>query len=171
MEKAVTEFLVLLLFPAMIITAAVTDIFTMKISNWISLILIVGFTLTAILTGMSGSELLSHIGAGILVLAVGFGLFCFGLIGGGDAKFLASVALWFGLQDILPLILVTALLGGPLCVFLFFMRKYPLPKWVEGEKWAERLHQKDAGAPYGVAISAAALILYAETPIMKALGT
>ncbi|MGI9371195.1 MAG: A24 family peptidase [Hyphomicrobiales bacterium] len=165
------EFLVLLLFPALIITAAVTDIFTMKISNWISLILIASFALTAWMTGMSGSLLLSHLAGGGLVLAVGFGLFCFGLIGGGDAKFLASVSLWFGLHDILPLILVTTLLGGPLCVFLIYMRKFPLPNWVAGEEWAERLHKKDSGAPYGVAISAAALILYAETPIMRTLGT
>lgn len=162
------EILVLLVFPALIIAAAVTDIFTMTISNWISIILIAAFVLAAFLTGLSGSEILSHLAAGFLMLTIGFTLFCFNLIGGGDAKFLAAIALWFGFQDILSLVLVTALFGGPLCVVLVLLRKHPLPDWIAKQEWAKRLHSEENGAPYGVAIAAAALVLYADTPVMEA---
>jgi prepilin peptidase CpaA len=169
-EEALAEILILILFPALIIAAAVTDIFTMTISNWISIILVAAFAATAVLTGMSGNNILLHFAAGGLVLAVGFTMFCFGLVGGGDAKFLAAIALWFGFQQILPLIFYTAIIGGPLCIAMVYARQFPLPNWVAGQEWAERLHSKETGAPYGVAIAAAALVLFAETPAMKAIG-
>ena len=162
------DIVVLLVFPALIIAAAVTDIFTMTISNWISIILVAAFGMAAYLTGMSGSEVMSHLAAGFLVLCVGFALFCFNLIGGGDAKFLAAIALWFGFGDILSLLMVTALFGGPLCLLLVILRKHPLPGWFAEQEWAKRLHSKDTGAPYGVAIAAATLVLYADTPVMEA---
>ena len=37
-----------------------------------------------------------HFAAGALVLAVTFGLFAMGGMGGGDAKLLAATALWMG---------------------------------------------------------------------------
>ena len=164
------DILILLLFPALIIAAAVTDIFTMTISNWISIILVAAFAATALVTGMSAHDALMHFAAGGLVLAIGFTLFCFRLIGGGDAKFLAAVALWFGFGKVLPLIFATAMIGGPLCIALVYSRQFPLPRWALGLDWAERLHSKETGAPYGVAIAAAALLLFPGTPVMKALG-
>ena len=171
MENDLADFLILLLFPALLITAAATDIFTMKISNWISLVLIVSFGLAAWLAGLPGATIISHVAACTLVLAIGFTLFAFNLIGGGDAKFLAAVALWFGFSSLLPLIFVTAIFGGVLCATLVFIRIWPLPDWLLRNEWIKRLHNKSVGAPYGVAISAAALVLYAETPIMKSFGT
>jgi len=166
MEKALINFITLMVFPALLIAAAVTDIFTLKISNWISLILVVGFVTTATFTSMSGTAVLSHLAACGLILIIGFGLFSFNLIGGGDAKFLSAIALWFGLNGLIPLILITSLIGGVLCIILVFMRMHPLPKWASKQEWARRLHSKETGAPYGVAIAAAALVLYAETPLM-----
>ena len=46
----------------------------------------------------------------------------------------------------------------------------PLPALLAGQDWVERLHQKDAGVPYGIALAAAALAVYPDTPWMKALG-
>jgi prepilin peptidase CpaA len=41
----------------------------------------------------------------------------------------------------------------------------PLPDFLVGRQWAERLHQH-AGIPYGVALAAAALIVYPQTDWM-----
>jgi prepilin peptidase CpaA len=49
-------------------------------------------------------------------------------------------------------------------------RMLPLPQLLRGRSWAERLHSKDAGVPYGVALAAAALLLYPDTIWMKPLG-
>jgi prepilin peptidase CpaA len=37
--------------------------------------------------------------------------------------------------------------------------------------WLTRLHSPKEGVPYGIALAAAGLLLYPETPFMAALGT
>jgi prepilin peptidase CpaA len=76
----------LLFFPSLMAFAAVSDLFTMTISNRVSLALAVGFAVLALLSGMGFSEILLHFGAGALVLVVAFGCFAMGWVGGGDAK-------------------------------------------------------------------------------------
>jgi len=46
------------------------------------------------------------------------------------------------------------------------MRSAPLPDWLARHDWAQRLHGKDAGVPYGIALAAAALAVYPQTPWM-----
>ena len=60
----------LTLFPAVMAFAASSDLFTMTIANWVSIILVAGFGLLAALTGMGASDLLSHVGAAAAVLTV-----------------------------------------------------------------------------------------------------
>ena len=45
----------------------------------------------------------------------------------------------------------------------------PLPRLLAGQAWAERLHRSDAGVPYGIALAAAALLVYPDTIWMKAI--
>jgi len=45
-----------------------------------------------------------------------------------------------------------------------------LPHLLAGRDWAERLHRGDGGVPYGVALAAAALLVYPQTEWMTALG-
>src|ERR1700716_2159967 len=86
----------LLIFPSVMAFAASSDLFTMTISNRISLILVAGFAMLAVGSGMPASEMLQHAGAGGLVLAVTFVFFLRGWVGGGDAKLAAATALWLG---------------------------------------------------------------------------
>jgi prepilin peptidase CpaA len=55
---------------------------------------------------------LSAVVAGLLVLIVGTVPFSLGAIGGGDVKLLAACATVFGLTELLPLVIYTALIGG-----------------------------------------------------------
>src|SRR3974377_973290 len=89
----------LLLFPALMAFAAASDLFTMTISNRVSLALVACFLVLAPLTGMGPSEMLLHFGAGAIVLVAAFGCFAMGWIGGGDAKIAAAAALWFGFSQ------------------------------------------------------------------------
>src|SRR3954447_26879614 len=91
----------LLLFPALMAFAAASDLFTMTISNRVSLALAAGFLALALLSGMGGYDMLSHIGAGATVLVVAFCCFAMGWVGGGDAKVAAGAALWFGFAHLL----------------------------------------------------------------------
>src|ERR1700744_5421200 len=88
----------LLLFPALMLFAAASDLFTMTISNRVSLILAAGFLVLAPLTGMAFHEITSHLAAGASVLVIAFACFAMGWIGGGDAKLAAAAALWVGFE-------------------------------------------------------------------------
>jgi prepilin peptidase CpaA len=39
-----------------------------------------------------------------------------------------------------------------------------------GQEWAVRLHQVDAGVPYGIALALAALLVYPDSIWMKPFG-
>ena len=160
----------LLLFPALMAFAASSDLLTMTISNRVSLILVGGFFALALAGGTSPADILSHLGAAGLVLAVAFGFFARGWIGGGDAKLAAATALWLGFDHLLPYLIYAGLLGGVLTVALLQFRMAPLPNWLARMEWVQRLHGKDAGVPYGIALAAAALAVYPDTQWM-ALGT
>ena len=84
----------LLLFPALMAFAAASDLLNMTISNRISLALVAGFAVLAVVCGLSPQTIAAHAATGLLVLAIGFALFARGLVGGGDAKLAAAAALW-----------------------------------------------------------------------------
>ena len=165
-----TDAIRLLLFPAMMAFAASSDLFTMTISNRVTLALVGGFFALALVTGMGGWDVLSHVGAAFAVLAVTFTFFAFGWIGGGDAKLAAATALWLGFDHLLTYLIYASLFGGALTLLIIQFRLTPLPVLLVGKEWVERLHRKDSGVPYGIALAAAALAVYPDTPWMKALG-
>jgi prepilin peptidase CpaA len=159
----------LMLFPALMAFAAVSDLFTMTISNRVSLALVAGFLALALLGGMSSSDILSHVGAGATVLAVAFGCFAMGWIGGGDAKLAAAAALWFGFAELMNYLLYASLFGGALTLLLLQFRQWPLPYALTGQGWLDRLHAKDSGIPYGIALAIGALMIYPDTEWVKAI--
>jgi len=158
----------LLLFPALMAFAAASDLITMTISNRISLLLGAGFIVLALLSGMSLHEMLSHAGAGLAVLAVAFLCFAMGWIGGGDAKVAAAAALWFGFGNLLEYLVYVSLFGGALTLLLLQFRQWPLPAALHGQSWLMRLHSKESGIPYGIALALGALLIYPETDWVKA---
>lgn len=156
-----------LLFPALMAFAASSDLFTMTISNRVSLALVGGFFFLACATGMSAGEIGVHVGAGLAVLAVVFVLFARGWVGGGDAKLVAATSLWFGFDQLPPYLLDSALLGGLLTLGIIGFRLVPLPQALMRWAWVARLHRKDEGVPYGIALAVAALLVYPDTVWMK----
>lgn len=159
----------LLLFPALMAFAAASDLFTMTISNRVSLVLVAGFFVLAFAGGMAPYELLSHVGAGALLLIAAFTCFAMGWMGGGDAKVTASVALWFGFAQLMDFLLYASLFGGALTLLLLQFRQWPLPYGLAGQTWLARLHAKESGIPYGIALALGALIVYPETEWVKAI--
>lgn len=158
----------LLLFPALMAFAAASDLFTMTISNRISLLLVAGFAVLAAFGGLSLQEVLSHMGAGAVVLVVAFGCFAMGWIGGGDAKLAAATALWFGFDHLMPYLLYASLVGGALTLLIIQFREFPLPRLLLSQPWLLRLHDKRVGIPYGIALAIGALMIYPDTAWMKA---
>ena len=165
-----TEAIRLTLFPALMAFAASSDLLTMTIANRVSIILIGGFVLLAVLSGLSGAEIVSHLGAAAIVLAVAFTCFACGWIGGGDAKLAAATALWLGFGHLFDYLIYASILGGALTLLIVQFRTLPLPHILIGKEWAERLHREGGGVPYGIALAAAALLIYPQTEWMTALA-
>ena len=158
----------LLLFPALMAFAAASDLFTMTISNRVSLALAAGFLVLAVLSGMGFYDILTHIGAGAAVLTAAFACFAMGWIGGGDAKVAAAAALWFGFDHLLNYLVYASLFGGALTLLLLQFRQWPLPYPLAGQAWLLKLHAKESGIPYGIALAIGALLIYPETDWIKA---
>ena len=158
----------LLLFPALMAFAAASDLFTMTISNRISLLLLGGFVVLAVSGGMGLHDVGSHAGAGLTVLVVAFACFAFGWVGGGDAKLAACCGLWFGFAHLLDFLVYASLFGGALTLFLLQARQWPLPQALGGQPWLMKLHDKETGIPYGIALALGALMVYPETEWIRA---
>ena len=160
----------LLLFPALMAFAASTDLFTMKISNRVPLILAAGFCVLAALDGMPLIEVGNHLAAAMVVLLVCFVFFARGWIGGGDAKLAAATALWLGWAQLYEYLVVASIFGGVLTFLLLEFRRRLLPPLLASQAWVARLHEPNGGVPYGIALAAAALVVYPSTAWMKAAG-
>jgi prepilin peptidase CpaA len=160
----------LLLFPALMAFAAASDLLTMTISNRVSLALVAGFLILAVAGGMGLPDILSHIGAGATVLVVAFSCFAMGWVGGGDAKVASTVALWFGFAHLMNYLLYASVFGGALTLLLLQFRQWPLPYALTGQAWLMKLHAKESGIPYGIALATGALMIYPETEWVKAIN-
>lgn len=85
-----------------------------------------------------------QIGLALLVLAVCAALFAMRVLGGGDVKLLAALALWVPPATFADLVLVMALAGGGLAAAMLVLRGRMAP-------------DAPASIPYGIAIAAGGL--------------
>ena len=154
--------------PILAIIAAVHDLTTMKIPNWISIALVVGYFPAALALGLPLSVVGVSAGMALAALFIGAGMFAVNWIGGGDAKLLAAATLWMGLSGTLHFLLYTGLAGGAFCMVLLTARSR-LPILAQaGPGWMMRLMQPKGDIPYGVAIAIGALLAYPASPLMAA---
>ena len=164
----IPEFVVLVLVPAALIAAAAWDIASFTIPNFLQAVLLAGFAIFAVFTRMPIVTLGWHLAAALMGLFVGFLLFARGLVGGGDAKLFACVALWFGFPDILSYAVIASLFGGVLTLFLLVFRRLPLPQLLARQAWLSRLHDHKSGVPYGVALASGAFAVLPYTDVFRA---
>lgn len=163
-------YLVLMTFPVAMAFAAANDLFTMRIPNRISLVLIAGFLLAALLTRMPLETFGIHVATALGVLAATFALFSLNLLGGGDAKLMAAGALWIGGAHIIEFVLFIAVFGGVLAAVILGYRRFLPEGAFTLPDWAHRLHVRGGPIPYGIAIAAAGLILFPATDLFRLLA-
>lgn len=130
--------------------AAWLDLTQRRIPNWLCGLTAVAGLAAAILLGDLG-DLGSHALHMVLALVGGMGLFALGGFGGGDAKFYAGVATWFGLGQALLLLLSVALSGLLLLIGWFIYRR------LRGIPVRRTRNGPFDGLPYGIAIAGGAI--------------
>ena len=146
-----------------------SDLLSLRIPNWIPVVIVVAFLPAAVVAGWDATAMLIQLGAGVAVLIAGVLLFAAGIMGGGDAKLLAAGAVWVGWAGLPAFLLLVALGGGVLGLALIAFRRARLPAPLEARAWAQRLHEGASPAPYGVAIGMGALVLLPDLPVLAAL--
>ena len=154
-------------FPLLMIYSAFSDLVSMTIPNKVSLALMAGFVVFAYWTGMSLETFAWHWALFAIVLVVAIVLFTTGHIGGGDAKLVATTVLWLGWEHSLSYLFLASLIGAALTIIMMRLRGNVIPDRVEKIEWIARLYRADSGIPYGIALGAAAIVIYPETRWME----
>lgn len=167
--SAVCAFAASLCFVLATVWAGAADLTTMKIRNELVLLLFAAYFALAPLSGFGAAEIGLNAAAATGVLAGTYVLFAMGWIGGGDAKLMAVVVLWLGVDQALPYVFYMAIFGGVLTLILLQFRSLPLPAPWTRVSWITKLHSPASGVPYGIAISSAALYVFPSTTWMTAL--
>lgn len=155
--------IVLIACPVFFALGAMTDILSYRIPNWIAGGIVALFALAAPLAGMPLETAGMHVLVFALALVFGMALFAMNLIGGGDAKFMAAIALWMGPSLILKYLVVFALAGGVLAFAIVLLRRMPLPAFAARVPALNQLLLPGAGLPYGVALGVGGLIVLPGT--------
>lgn len=156
-----------LFYPAVMLYAALGDLKTLRISNRLVLVLLWGYVVLAPFSGLTTQDVASSVAVATAVLAVAFAPFAFGWMGGGDVKLMTVAALWLGAGSVPAFLLGTTLLGALLTALIVLCRGLPLPTAWHRIEWIRRLHARETGIPYGVAIAAAGILTYPGTPWMS----
>lgn len=173
-------FIIIVLLPALLFVVG-SDLLYRRIHNLL-IVLLLALWLVLPVSAMFGfgpwgtmgsAELFDQVAYGLLgamlVLVMGFGLFCLGRVGAGDIKLLAVVSLWMYQSDQMAFLIVTALAGGLLALCLPWLNQIEHTLALRWQRLAiacPRLNiplpvvltdQRPQGLPYGVAIAIGAL--------------
>lgn len=142
---------------AVMLCASVSDIRRMRIPNTHVLFVLVAFAAAFAVSPDDFGRWWEHLAALGIFLAVTFAMFCAGMLGAGDAKYGAALALWVGLPHLLVFLFFMTLAGGVLGVLSLLMRKYKPFENPPAESWMAQAQGGASAVPYGIAISAGAL--------------
>jgi prepilin peptidase CpaA len=146
-------------FAGVMLTAAFEDCRRLVIPNALVLALLLLWPFF-IVTSPDPRTAFSAILCAALCFLVGAVLFARGYVGGGDVKLLAVAALWAGARALPSLLILTALFGGALALFLLTPLGMQLSALRRPAAGPSELPEVAAKAiPYGLAIAAASLIV------------
>jgi prepilin peptidase CpaA len=159
MDRTVGSEFALAIYVFPLVMAGLSDLVSLRIPNWLTGSLAAAFPVVALLCG-GQVDWLSHVAAGLAVFIGAAILFALRLMGGGDVKLLAAVALWIGLGSLLPFLTLTAVIGGAFAVVILVLRapavqvalRRALPRLPDFAHAKMKL-------PYGVPIAIAGILM------------
>ena len=143
-----TELLLLALATILVVTAVI-DLRTFTISNRLSLAVALGAPLYWLSMGLPPWPAMTiQLAASGIVFALLAGAFYAGMMGGGDVKLAAALALWFPPAGTIKFLVVMSIAGGVLTLAILVWHR-------------ARRNVGSPKIPYGVAIAAGALFVLA----------
>jgi prepilin peptidase CpaA len=142
--------LLLIALAATLVVAAVIDVRTFTISNRLNLTVALGaplYWLSIALAPWPGIAI--QLAAGGIVFALLAGAFYAGMMGGGDVKLAAALALWFSPAGTVKFLVLMSLAGGVLTLSIL--------AWHRAQRREGRPE-----IPYGVAIAFGGLVILTQ---------
>lgn len=162
---------VLVFLPFVLLAVAATsDVTTMTIPNGVSIGLSLLFVPVAATLGLGWSEIGAHVIIALAVFAACVALFYLNVFGGGDAKLIPAVALWFGWPGLVSFMFWMAVFGGALAACVLVARRVS-PRPAHAPEWAQRVLDPAEGVPYGLAIAAGAACAWPAMPLVALIAT
>ena len=136
---------------ALLVWAAIVDLRTRTIPDWVSIVVALMAPLYWWATGIDFyPDAVERICGAILIFVAFFGMFALGGMGGGDVKLGTAIALWFAPLATLMFFVVTSVAGGFVSI----------GAWIYHHKI--RRSEGKTEVPYGVAIAFGGLWLLAQ---------
>jgi prepilin peptidase CpaA len=149
-----------LVMPVMMVIAAITDIRSYKIPNWLTGLTALLFIPAAIISGMPVAVMAAHVATGLILFFVGYGLYALRLFGGGDAKMMAAAGLWLGASQTMMFLILTALAGGALAIVFMVLAAIQLHTEMTDSSFTKSLRKLAPKLPYGVALAIGAILAF-----------
>ena len=125
------------MFPAITVVCCLAALTLLGIAAWTDRKYRLIANRVSVMTGISGLvwllaatandpefQFLNHITAAALIFAIGFGLWLVKVFGGGDVKLLTSAALWAGMSNLAPMIMIVTVAGAALALMQVFLGKF-----------------------------------------------
>ena len=142
--------LLLIVLAAILVVAAAIDVRTFTISNRLNLtVALLAPLYWASIALSPWPEIAAHVAAGAIVFVLLAGAFYAGMMGGGDVKLAAALALWFPPLATVKFLVIMSIAGGVLTLVILVFHRL---KKREGRP----------EIPYGVAISFGGLAILAQ---------
>lgn len=138
-----------ILLAVLLLMAAWTDIKTRTISNELNATIALLAIVFWFVIGEPLPAVALRTGVAIAVFAVFAGLFMLRMMGGGDVKMIAALALWLPINALLTMLIVMALAGGVITVVMLVRQRF-------------RPNEAKPEIPYGVAIAIGGLWVIAN---------
>jgi prepilin peptidase CpaA len=144
------------LLVSLLAAATIQDAVQLRISNIISGSVLILAMVAMVMSGFQASVWQNAVIFAV-VLTIGTLLFSRNILGGGDVKLFAAVALWVDFASALQLIASILIAGGILAIIIITLRLLAPKKLTSRVKTL----QPRAGIPYGIAIAAGTLLVLA----------
>lgn len=146
------------LFVAFLVLAAYSDVTDLRIPNRLTGAMAVTGPAATMLAGPGAAAVPPALLTAAVVLAIGWGMFELGWLGGGDAKLAAAAALWLGPGATMAFVLVTALFGALLAALLLGLSRLERRRAAVGGRWHGRLLADRIAVPYAAAMAPAGVV-------------
>lgn len=134
------------------VLSCVSDVRSLRIPNIYPLIIIGCFVAAFVLTPQYFEKWWEHMGAFAIIFVITGIMFFMRMMGGGDSKLGSALALWVGLQGVVPFVFFMGIAGGVIALLSLWMRrKKPFKNPPEGS-WMAQVQAGRNAVPYGIAI-------------------